>query len=145
MRKCITIIAGLATLAGVASARTYPYTKLVDLSAADSTSFYFSGTTNSAYSVPGPSGSGWSLWVMNGVSMSCSDVDLIVWPMDDDGNVSTYSGDAVTLATALDLSDTTTVRHFSLGTLPRCAGVKIIVTPTSGSGTMRMKLFYDAE
>jgi hypothetical protein len=62
--------------------------------------------------------------------------------MDEDGDVSTNSANSTTLWTALDLSDSTTVEHKAVGTLDRCFGIKVIVVPTSGTGTMRLKVLY---
>jgi hypothetical protein len=142
MRRLFSTIA-LLVFVSMTFAKTMPYTRVVDFSAADTLDIYFSGT--SALAIPAPSNSGWSLWIMNGVTMNCDDVDVIVWPMDEAGNVSTNSANSTTLWTALDLSDSTTIEHKALGTLDRCAGVKVVFVPTSGSGTARIKLFMDTE
>ena len=139
MKRLLTI-ALLLLMVTALQVGTHVKSKLVDLTAADTTDVYFSGS--SYLPVPGPNASGWSVWLMNGVTMSCSDVDVVVWPMDEAGNVSTNSANATTLWTALDLSDSTTVEHKAIGTIDRCFGMKVIVTPTSGTGTMRLKFMY---
>ena len=119
---------------------THSWSKIVDLTAADTTDIYFSGS--SYLKVPGPNASGWAIWLKNGVTMACSDVDVIVWPMDEDGDVSTNSSNSIAVWTALDMSDSTTIEHKGNGTLDRCFGIKVIVVPTNGTGTMRLKVLY---
>jgi len=140
--KRFTIIALLlaSMFAAALAGGTYSQSALVDLSAADTIDVYLSGT--SYMPVPASNQSGWSVWLQNGVTMNCSDVDVVVWPMLNDGSVSTNSNNSTTLWTALDLSDSTTVEHKAVGTIDRCFGLRLIVTPTSGSGTMRLSVLY---
>ena len=140
MKKLFIAALLLLATSALYAGGTHSWSKLVDLTAADTTDIYFSGSNY--LKVPGPNASGWSVWLKNGATMACSDVDVIVWPMDEDGDVSTNSANSTTLWTALDLSDSTTVEHKAVGTLDRCFGIKVIVVPTSGTGTMRLKVLY---
>jgi hypothetical protein len=143
MRKLFTAALLLLAMACTASAGVYSKSKLFDLTAADTLDVYFSGSDY--LPIPGSTASGWSVWLHNGVTMDCSDIDVIVWPMLHDGQVSTNSANATTLWTALDVSDSTTVEHTAIGTIDKCFGLKIIVVPTSGTGTMRLELIYSTD
>lgn len=145
MRKLFGLMAlAVFLLVNLAFGKGSSLFQTVDLTDTDSTYvFYFSGSD--AWPVPFSSESGWSVWLKGVSTGSATITSVSITEMDQDGDVSDSSGDWTTLTafSSLSIADSTTIRHEATGSLDYCAGLHVRIVASGGSGTAKLRLYFD--